>query len=77
MKVNEAALDLWGYGEEEILEGYLNVIQAFDTNGGSIEPLSRPVMRALLEGKAVTDHLQYVKGRHAVSSRYDRITYYA
>lgn len=62
MKVNEAALDLWGYGEEEILEkGYLNVIQAFDTNGGSIEPLSRPVMRALLEGKAVTDHLQYVK----------------
>lgn len=60
IKVNDAALEMLGYEAAELLEkSYLTVMQAYDMNGEPFDPLSRPIMRSLIEGKSVTENLQY------------------
>jgi PAS domain S-box-containing protein len=62
MKINSVALDLLGYEETDLLDkGYLSVMKATDMQGNPIEPFSRPIMRALQEGRPITDSLQYIK----------------
>lgn len=62
MKINQAALDLFGYEEHELLgKSYMGAIHAKSTEGEPIEPLTRPIMRSLLEGKTIIENLRYVK----------------
>lgn len=62
MKANAAALDLLGYDQADLIGNwYLKVVRAYDLKGKEIDPISRPIMRALLEGKPVTQTLQYIK----------------
>jgi PAS domain S-box-containing protein len=62
MKANAAALDLLGYAEADLIGNwYLKVVRAYDLKGKEIDPISRPIMRALLEGKPITQNLQYIK----------------
>ncbi len=58
MKVNEVALELLGYDENELIDrSFMNTVQMYDIRGGLMDPLDRPVMRALMEGKPVTDNV--------------------
>lgn len=62
MKVNDAALDLLGYKIPDMLgKKYLTTMRAYDLNGKPIPSIMRPVMRSLLEGRPVTDRIQYEK----------------
>jgi PAS domain S-box-containing protein len=62
MKVNEAALELWGYTESDLIgKKYMNVIRATDINGKLVESLARPIIRALLEGKSIREKMIYVR----------------
>lgn len=62
MRINEAALNLFGYTEDDIVgKKYLNVVSAYDLNGHEIDTLNRPIIRSLMEGKPVSGTLQYVK----------------
>jgi PAS domain S-box-containing protein len=62
MKVNDALLDILGYTAAELIgKGYLSTIQSFSLDGSPIPPLARPVMRSLMEGRSITDKLQFAK----------------
>lgn len=62
MKVNEAALNILGYDEEDLLEKwFLGAMPAYDSAGNLVEPFNRPILRALLEGKPITGTLEYAK----------------
>lgn len=62
MKINDALLDMLGYTATELIgKGYMNTIQSFSLDGNPIPPLARPVMRSLMEGRSITDKLQFAK----------------
>jgi len=62
MRINDATTELLGYTSADLLsKNYLSTVHAFDLDGAAIPPLMRPVMRSLIEGKPVTDKLQYLK----------------
>lgn len=60
MRINEATLDLFACTKEDLVgRKYMNTIAAFDLNGKPLDPLDRPIMRALLEGRRITETIQY------------------
>ncbi len=62
MRVNEATLDLFECQEYELLDQkYMITIPAYDLKGTLIEPINRPIMRSLLEGKPISETLLYAK----------------
>ncbi len=62
MKANGSALELFGYEESDFIgKGYLHTVHAHDAEDKPIEPLSRPVMQALQDGKKVNSTLQFIR----------------
>ncbi len=62
IKINQAAIDLWGYSENELRKkDYLSVIRAYDMQGNHLDAQARPIMRVLIEGEVIIDRLQYSK----------------
>ena len=62
MKINRAGLELLGYKEADLLgKNYLSMMRAVDLQGNTIESFSRPIVRAIQEGRPITDSLQYIK----------------
>lgn len=61
-RVNNAFLDLLGYTATDLIgKNYLTIMQAFELDGSPIEPLTRPIMRSLMEGQPITEKIQYAK----------------
>lgn len=59
-KLNQAALDLLGYEEQDLLhKSYMKVISAYSIDHKPIRRLSRPILRSLIDGKTVTDTIRY------------------
>jgi PAS domain S-box-containing protein len=62
MRVNGATLDLLGCKESDLLDKkYMTTVPAYDIKGDFIEPINRPIMRSLMEGRSVSETLQYTK----------------
>jgi two-component system sensor histidine kinase VicK len=62
MRVNGVTLELLEYEETELVgQSYLQTVQAYDNKGRQLDPFSRPIMRALQEGRPVTENLQFAK----------------
>jgi len=67
MRVNDATLELFECSASDLLgKKYLSAVQALNLNGEMIKPINRPIMRALIEGKRISDTVLYVKrnGKH-------------
>jgi two-component system sensor histidine kinase VicK len=61
-RANDIALEMLGYKRSEILnKPFMDVLKAYDLKGNPIAPLDRPIMRTLIDGAPVTDHMQYAK----------------
>lgn len=59
-KVNQAALDILGFKEHELLgEWFPKALQAFEENGKPIKLMDRPITRAFLTGKPVIARTLY------------------
>lgn len=59
---NAYALESLGYKESELLgQWFPKVIMAVDKHSRPLEPLSRPVVRALTSGRTVSDYMHYIK----------------
>jgi PAS domain S-box-containing protein len=62
MKVNGVALDLLECSEADLMgKSYIPTIRVFNMKGEELEPLERPIMRALQEGRPITENVQFVK----------------
>src|ERR1700757_1527496 len=62
MRVNGVALELLEFEESELVgQGYLHTVQAYDLKGNELDPFSRPIMRALQDGRPITENLQFAK----------------
>lgn len=63
MRVNEATLEMFECDEKDLLgKKYMHAFHALSLKGDVIKPLNRPIMRALIEGKRVSETILYVKG---------------
>lgn len=62
-RINKAALETFGYKEEEELVGkwYPKAIRAVDEKGIPIEQIDSPVIQALGTGKPISQQLYYIK----------------
>lgn len=59
---NAYALESLGYNEGELVgQWFPKVILAVDKHSRPMEPLSRPVLRALTSGRTVSDYMHYIK----------------
>lgn len=62
MRVNAATLELFECEELDLLDKkYMTTVPAFTLKGDKIEAINRPIMRALVEGRTVTETLMYSK----------------
>ncbi len=60
-QINQAALDLLGYKKEEVIgQWFPRVIVAQDNHGQVISALNRPITKALLTGKPVSERINYL-----------------
>lgn len=60
MKVNEVAEELLDCKESDLIgRGIISTLNAYDMRGNKLDPLERPSMKALLEGKPVTESVLY------------------
>lgn len=63
MRVNEATLELFECKESDLLgKKYMTAVHALTLKGDIIKPINRPIMRALIEGKRISETVLYVKG---------------
>lgn len=61
-RVNEPALKVLGLSEEDVVgQTFLKIFEAYDMHGNDIEPINRPIMRALVEGRSISTNLLYVR----------------
>jgi PAS domain S-box-containing protein len=61
IRINQVALDLMGYQEEEVIDKWFpKIFVAKDSNGKLVNPLDRPATRAMLTGHAITDKTTYI-----------------
>lgn len=59
-RVNDATLNMFGCKDEDLLgKKYFETVPAFDLNGKPIETLDRPIIRSLIEGKSISETIQY------------------
>lgn len=59
-RINKYALDIFGYKKSEILNRqYINKVIAVYENGMPLEPIDRPIVKAFLTGKIVSDRTIY------------------
>lgn len=59
-RINKVALDIIGYQEEEIIgEWFPKAIKAVNYNGEEIPPMNRPITRAFLVGKPISEKTRY------------------
>lgn len=62
MRINEATLELFSCSETDLLgKKYMSAVHSLTLNGDVIKPINRPIMRALIEGKRVSETVQYIK----------------
>lgn len=62
MRVNDAALELFECDESDLLgKKYLSAVRSLTLKGEEYNPLNRPIMRALIEGKSVSETVIYFK----------------
>lgn len=60
-RINDVALGLLGYTREEVMgEWFPKVIVAQDERGKPVSALNRPITRAILGGKPVTERMNYI-----------------
>ncbi len=67
MRINDTALKLLGYAEEDLLgKNYLSSMPAYDLDDNLIDKFSRPITRCLIEGKSITRNMAYLRknGEH-------------
>jgi PAS domain S-box-containing protein len=61
-RINQPALDFLEMTDEEVMgKNFLNIFHAYDMNGNDIEPMRRPIMRSLVDGRPVNVNMQYAK----------------
>lgn len=61
-EANVYALRALGYLEDELVgQNFLRAIEALDQHGQPIDPLNRPITRALTKGEAVTDYANLLR----------------
>jgi PAS domain S-box-containing protein len=59
-RINQAALDLLGYTEQEALGAwYPRLVVAEDEHGNTLDPLDRPITQAFLLGKPISKNIFY------------------
>ncbi len=60
-QINQVALDILGYSEEEIVgKWFPKIIIAQNENGEPIHPLQLPITRTILTGKPITERTHYL-----------------
>lgn len=61
-KINQAALDLLGHEEADLLgQWYPKAIVAYDMKGEVLNAINRPITQAMLEGRPITAKLTYTR----------------
>ncbi len=59
-RINDAALDILEYSREELMgQWFPDVIVEVDENGKITDPLERPITRAFMNGKPITENTHY------------------